>query len=73
MAYGEKPGTHHGYQASHYSGKLASTEPAMEKQNMTQQSFGKYETEGQWKYHTAYSPFMPDLSMSSNFMQLPQQ
>ena len=63
----EKPGTHHGYQSTHYTGAMAMTDP-MEKQNMTSNSFNQTEAQDLWRgTGTGTGTFLPDMSMSSNF------
>ena len=61
----EKPGTHHGYQSAHYYGNLAHTDPKVQ-QNTTSNSFNdRYEES--WQANTTNNPFIPELSISSNF------
>lgn len=61
----EKPGTHHGYQSTYYKGKLAHTDPK-DKQNTTANSFNARHKES-WQTNTLNNPFIPELSVSSNF------
>ena len=62
----EKPGTHHGYQSTHYNGNLANTDPK-DKQNMTSNSFNTSRHEESWQANTMPNSFVPELSISSNF------
>jgi hypothetical protein len=61
----EKPGTQHGYQSTHYMGKLASTEPGQP----TALTFNPaLEMREQWQGQTSQTPFNPEFSVSSNFV-----
>jgi len=62
----EKPGTHHGYQSAHYHGNLAHTDPK-DHQNMTANSFNAHHYKESWQTNTVANPFIPELSVSSNF------
>ena len=62
----EKPGTHHGYQSEHYYGNLAHTDSKIQ-QNTTTNSFNAKKNEESWQTNTMNNPFIPELSISSNF------
>ena len=62
----QKPGTHNGYQSTHYNGKLAHTDPK-DKHNMTSNSFNDSRQEESYLANTMPNSFVPELSISSNF------